>query len=261
MNAPTLEERLSAAISSVGQSDFQIHLADWIHSSVAYDNIAVLAYFQGRRPELLMTRSRTPAVHANIETQYLTGDYLLDPFHELHITEAPRGAYRLSDIAPDRFQRNRYFIEYYNKTRMLDEIAFVSYPAQGVSIHVCLGRDSSSNTRFNSRSIKIASKIAPIVASLAESHWKFLESNGTDPEEYKINQLSNSLRNQTSIRLTPRQTQVALLMLQCYSSEAIAIKLGISPQTVRVFRKQIYKRCSISSQGELFNLLLPMLRH
>jgi DNA-binding CsgD family transcriptional regulator len=33
----------------------------------------------------------------------------------------------------------------------------------------------------------------------------------------------------------------------------------VSPQTVKVFRRQLYARCGISSQAELFALLLPLL--
>ena len=40
---------------------------------------------------------------------------------------------------------------------------------------------------------------------------------------------------------------------------SIALKLGVSPQTVKVFRKQLYQRCGISSQAELFSLMLPLL--
>jgi DNA-binding CsgD family transcriptional regulator len=40
---------------------------------------------------------------------------------------------------------------------------------------------------------------------------------------------------------------------------SIGLRLGLSPQTVKVFRKQLYRRCAISSQAELFALMLPLL--
>ena len=43
------------------------------------------------------------------------------------------------------------------------------------------------------------------------------------------------------------------------SFQTAALKLGVSPQTVKVFRKQLYQRCGISSQAELFSLMLPLL--
>ena len=48
-------------------------------------------------------------------------------------------------------------------------------------------------------------------------------------------------------------------MLKGNSSVSIGLKLGVSPQTVKVFRKQLYRKCDISSQAELFTMLLPLL--
>ena len=55
------------------------------------------------------------------------------------------------------------------------------------------------------------------------------------------------------------QAEVALLILRGHSSVSIGLRLGISPQTVKVFRKQLYRKCGISSQAELFALLVPLL--
>ena len=50
------------------------------------------------------------------------------------------------------------------------------------------------------------------------------------------------------------------MILRGHSSLSIALRLGLSPQTVKVFRKQLYRRCAISSQAELFALMLPLLK-
>jgi DNA-binding CsgD family transcriptional regulator len=71
--------------------------------------------------------------------------------------------------------------------------------------------------------------------------------------------LAATARHALGIGLSPRQAQVALLILKGHSSLSIGLKLGLSPQTVKVFRKQLYARCGISSQGELFALMLPLL--
>ncbi len=62
-----------------------------------------------------------------------------------------------------------------------------------------------------------------------------------------------------NINLTKRQAEVALLVLRGHSSASIALRLEISPQTVKVFRKQLYRKCNISSQAELFALITPLL--
>jgi DNA-binding CsgD family transcriptional regulator len=53
---------------------------------------------------------------------------------------------------------------------------------------------------------------------------------------------------------------VALMILRGHSSMSIGLRLGVSAQTVKVFRKQLYARCGISSQAELFALMMPLLK-
>jgi DNA-binding CsgD family transcriptional regulator len=69
-----------------------------------------------------------------------------------------------------------------------------------------------------------------------------------------------ALQQRHGIRLSPRQAEVALMILRGHSTPAIGLRLGLSPQTVKVFRRQLYAKCTISSQAELFALMMPLLR-
>ena len=95
-----------------------------------------------------------------------------------------------------------------------------------------------------------------------ERHWADyappVEAQEAGPEDM-VDALAAKLLSQKGVELTPRQVEVGLLILQGHSSKSIALMLGISWQTVKVFRKQLYARCGISSQGELFALLLPLI--
>ncbi|MDG1529774.1 MAG: helix-turn-helix transcriptional regulator [Paracoccaceae bacterium] len=253
------EEILGRVINGLNGAQFESDLSEWITSNVRFDNLVILAYFQDRAPKLLYSQAQLPVFLEHFESVYLSGAYLLDPYHELHTKKSPQGLYRLNDIAPDQFNRNRYFREYYERTTMVDEIAFVAYPAEGVSVHVCLGRDLSSRQRFTNREISTAKTIAPIICALSQRHWADLNSTGTFDESLIVKKLIQKSQEQHQIKLSPRQAQVALMILQGHSSVSIGLKLEISPQTVKVFRKQLYKRCEISSQAELFTLMMPLL--
>ena len=78
----------------------------------------------------------------------------------------------MSDIAPDQFSRNQYFLEYYQRTTIIDEIAFIIWPAPQMSVHVCLGRDVKSKRRFTMRGLSSAKKVLPIVETLVCGHWE-----------------------------------------------------------------------------------------
>ena len=262
MTQPAPETLLAQAIASLHSDHFAGDLCRWLASELAYDNITTLAYYQDCAPVSLLVQSRQPQVHLNLDEVYLKGAYLLDPFHDLHIRQVAAGLYRLDDIAPDQFHRNRYFLDYYRRTTMVDEVAFVSYPAGpsgGVSLHLCLGCDGFSNQRFSARDIRAARRISPLVVTLTQGHWRDLTSQGESAENGLIAKLIAALKTRHDIALSPRQAEVAVLVLRGHSSVSIGLKLGISPQTVKVFRKQLYKRCAISSQAELFQLMLPLL--
>ncbi len=252
-------ELLAEVINALNTEKMADRLASWLSSVVRFDNFVIIAYFQDEQPKTLFTRIQEPRVLENFEKSYVSGAYLIDPYHELHVNQAPQGLYRLKDIAPDQFRRSRYNREYYQNTTMVDEIAYVAYPAQGVSVHVSLGRDITSGQRYSSRDHSAAKEIETIVCALIEQHWSSLNSTGKFDEAELVNSLISKTMQIHQIKLSLRQAQVALMILRGHSSVSIGLQLKISPQTVKVFRKQLYRKCGISSQAELFHLMMPIL--
>jgi len=253
------ETHLGRAIAALGRDRFEHLFFQWLIRCFEIDNTTMLAYFQSRKPEVLFAQSVERRVHEKLETDYISGAYLLDPFHALHVERRPEGLYRLRDIAPDQFQRNEYYAAYYRATTLIDELAYVAYPAEGVSVHVCLGRDATSGRRFSARDLERAERIAPIACGLITQHWSGLTSSGDFTDEALSAKLIADMEAAHGIRLSPRQAEIALLILRGHSSVSIGIRLGISPQTVKVFRKQLYRKCAISSQAQLFSLIMPIL--
>ncbi|WP_235915884.1 helix-turn-helix transcriptional regulator [Thalassovita mangrovi] len=253
------EAYLGAAIAALGTDDFAPAFYAWLHRCIEIDNTTMLAYFQTRRPEILFCQARVPSVHERIDSDYISGAYLIDPFHELHVTRVDPGLYRLRDFAPDQFHRNEYFASYYRRTTLVDEIAYVAYPAEGVSVHICLGRDASSGRSFSPRDMEIAHRLSAIACGLVAKQWAGLSSSGDYTDAALVDRVRQRLIERHDIALSQRQSEVALLILRGHGSVSIGLRLGISPQTVKVFRKQLYRKCAISSQAELFSLVMPLL--
>ena len=254
-----MERALEAAVQALGRAGFAEALAGLFRQLAAPDNLVFLSYRDAMPPQVLFTQSRDPAVFALLPTSYLAGAYLLDPFHELHLNGAAAGLCRLQQVAPDSFQRSRYYLEYYRETTILDELTYVVRPTPGLSLNLCLGPDRSSGRPFAAAEIAAARRLEPVVLALAERHWARLsEGTGQAAGRDVPAGVMAALAGQ-GIRLSPRQAEVALLVLRGHSSGSIALRLGVSAQTVKVFRRQLYARCGISSQAELFALMLPLL--
>ena len=254
------EVHLGKAIASLNDETFETCLYHWLSRSIEVDNTTMIAYFQQHQPRVLFAHAYERRVHAKLDSDYVSGAYLLDPFHALHVEKAPEDLYQLREIAPDQFQRNEYFAAYYQQTTLIDEIAFIGYPADGVSVHICLGRDAMSRRRFSVRDVATARRLAPIVCGMIRQRWSDLRSSGDDySDQALVERLTENLLITHGIKLSPRQAEIALLILRGHSSVSIGLRLEISSQTVKVFRKQLYRKCSISSQAELFSLIMPLL--
>lgn len=252
------ETALAEAIRRCGGEGFEPALAEFLRRATGADNLVILAFRKGGPPLALYQLASNAQVFSQIGTTYVGGAYLLDPIHELQLAGAPAGVYRLTDIAPDAFQRSRYFQEYYRQTTLLDEMAFLAYPRPGVCLTLCLGRDQTSGSPFPARAIETCTRLAPVVVALSERHWATLPGALAEAPDIPA-RISARLEAEHGIRLSPRQAEVALLILRGHSTVSIAQRLQLSPLTVKVFRRQIHERCAISSQAELFALMLPLL--
>jgi DNA-binding CsgD family transcriptional regulator len=253
------ESQLADSLRKLGSPGFENSLWHLFRRVAAPDNLLVLAYRDACPPQVLYSQSTQAGVFAQLQATYLAGAYQLDPFYDMHTSRVLAGSYRLRDVAPDAFQRSRYFIEYYEQTTLIDEVTFVAYPTDGVSLNLCIGRDTSSAQAFLPREVEACHRIAPIICALAEAHWAGLV-NTSGPADDLSAALARTIKSAHNIHLSPRQAAVAVLILRGHSTASIALRLGISAQTVKVFRKQLYGRCHLSSQAELFALMLPLLK-
>ena len=253
------EDHLAKVITSLGSEDFSHNLYDWLGRCFEIDNCTIIAFYQTGKPELFFSHSRERKVHERIESDYLSGAYQLDPFYNLHMRNAPERFYRLRDCAPDHFYRHEYVAQYYGRTTLVDEACYHVRPTKRISVQICLGRDRSSQRAFSVRDLKSAQNLSSIVCSLAKKHWGNLRATGKSSDDSVVQILRKRLEKEKGIALSLRQCEVALLILRGHSTISIGLMLEISPQTVKVFRKQLYRKCSISSQAELFALITPLL--
>lgn len=259
MGTPSFEPALARAIATLGRRGFEEALWQFLQVLVRPDNMLVLAYSDGGPALELFRRAGDERVFERLQSTYMAGAFRLSPFYGLHLKRADEGLYRLRDIAPDAFQRSRFYVEYFEQTTIIDELDFTVWLDAGLSLNLFLGRDRQSGRVFAPAEIAACRRIAPVVAELARAHWPVPEL-AAQPVEATPAKLAAAAEERLEISLSPRQAQVALLILKGHSTLSIALTLGVSPQTVKVFRKQLYARCAISSQGELFSLILPLLQ-
>jgi len=254
------DKSLAELIRSVGNANFPEALGYFVGQLVDFDNLIVIAYHKDHHPEELYRQYNDAIVYKNMITHYVKAAYLLDPFYDALRSGMQSGIHRIFDLAPDQFKQTSYFCEYYRGTTLVDEFALFSGFGHETTLTACFGRDKTSGLQFTKAELKRIKSFEHILTALCEQHWQ-----GYRPQEGNnialppvTKRLRKTLKDQHGISLSPRQSEVALYILQGHSSLSISLNLGISKETVKVFRKQLYAKCNISSQAELFALLMPI---
>ena len=254
-------DNLAAAIEAVGSDQFYPSMCEYLRGCLEFDNVIVVIFLGTNVPHIAHARHYGPDVFRFVDEQYLSGAYLLDPIYHFHLRHGDAGLYRLLDVAPDQFRSSRYYKWYYGRIGISDEISVILPVSRNATITISMGKDSSSETTFSQKAEEGLRKHKSVIMAVLKAHWNALDApHLTIPRATSLaDSLREELRGNHGISISTRQAEVALLILQGHSSPSIGSQLGVSTETVKVFRKQLYRRCNISSQAELFCLFMPML--
>ncbi len=254
---PAWTELLALCISSLGAEKFPQRLFDAIKTVTEFDNSVMFAYYKKEKP-LCLYHTFSPKQRVVFVDDYLKGPYLLDPFFTACSRQVAPGLYRLRDIAPDRFYQSEYYRSYYVRTGLSEELCYLFYLPTGVAVVISLMR-SESSSRFSARQFRLLENASPIIISLAQYHWQDIpgslcgeNEDGDTHHDHSL--IANTVGNLFGQRITPRETQIVVQVLEGHSSESVAQSLGISVGTVRIHRRNIYAKLQISSQQELFSM-------
>ena len=254
---PAWTEVLAHCISSLGTEQFPQNLIRTIKTVTDFDNSVVFAYYKTEKP-LCIYHTFSVAQRVVFVDEYLKGPYLLDPFFTACSRQVDSGLYRLRDIAPDRFYQSEYYRSYYIRTGLSEELCYIFYLPTGVAVVISLMR-SESSSRFSARQFRLLNNVSPVVISLAKRHWQNIPDSlygetATGDNFHDHESIANTVGILFGQRITPRETEVVVQVLEGHSSESIAQSLGISVGTVRIHRRNIYAKLQISSQQELFSI-------
>ncbi|GFZ74446.1 helix-turn-helix transcriptional regulator [Pseudomonas amygdali pv. eriobotryae] len=176
--------------------------------------------------------------------RYVKGLYMLDPFYIANRENQQSGFFHLLDIAPTHFLETEYYHLYFEQFVSVDEVQYnIQLDSEKT---LCLSMGSKS--RFTQDHIAIFDLIKPWVLALMKQRIAFdtEEKESSRPQQWqdKIIELAP--------QLTSREIEVLKLALSGFSNSEIAGKLSVSPETVKVHRRNFYSKLNIKSQSELF---------
>jgi DNA-binding CsgD family transcriptional regulator len=216
---------------------------------VDFDFVMTFDYAGPRRPSAL--GDTLAAARRKIVMQdYLAGPYMLDPFVQQVLAGFRAGCFRLLDLAPDRFRQSEYYRVHYRLTGIREEVGFF-FPMPGEATGVLSLARLDEAPRLTRREMGILRLIEPALGALCAEHYaakspaRLAAEDHRAPLTYAYQQFGGKL-------LSEREREIVALVLQGHSTESIAGRLDISPGTVKIHRRNIYRKLGIGTQAELF---------
>ena len=245
-----MHQSLARVFAGVGQEGFWRALVDTLRLLVPLDNALVAVMKAGQAPQLLIDFDSQGHADEHEELAgYSAGMYLLDPFYLAALNGIADGLHSLASVAPDQFLHSEYYQSYFRSVVGEDELQFMINVEGGV-----LGLSLGRSTRFELAEQGRLLCVRDWVLAAMHRHVQLLPPQGAIVESL-VGDLA-MLLERFDARLTEREVETARLILQGFSSKAMAQQMGISPETVKVHRRNLYHKLNVSGHGELFALVL-----
>lgn len=193
---------------------------------------------------------------------YLESLYLLDPVYDQFLRGTLPTCTLLDDICPDDFFESDYFLKYWGNVNIVSEFSINTHYDEDTVVHVPLSRIEGSKP-FSKDDIEMLTAISPVVVATMRRFWAtqraVFESGATQADSFHAH-LRFVMDNFGCSLLTAREMDIMQLTMRGYSDKLSARELDITPGTVRNHKKSIFSKLHVSSQGQVFGLLLDALQ-
>jgi len=254
LDAP-LVEALAALVHSLGNGEFVKQVINTLSLVCAADSAGAMMLFRHQRPRQLLHRFDSTQ-RTVPEDAYLNGPYVLDPHYQRFLEGCESGAYWLADIAPDDFYESEYYRVFYSKTGVSDSIDVLWRIDADTGLVFFLER-SARNRPFDKSTLAAIRLILPAVFAVVARHHELSDVPAAQTDDDLTHRkVQTTIEHFGSSLLTKREQQVLFYALSGYSSGLTAQRLSTSEGTVKIHRKNIYRKLEIGSQVELFSLFI-----
>jgi DNA-binding CsgD family transcriptional regulator len=245
---------VSRVIGSERGKEVAAGLADAIDAAVDHEGTALIAFHEDASPDVLH-HTLEPAGRKHYIERYLDGPYLLDPLYQLALRTRKPTVCRFREESPDRFRSSEYYRQYCERTHLLDEIDYLAPVTRQTSLALVVGRRTRMFSKAELHRLEL---IEPLVQAGIQRIWHAWSARPVDArgKDDMHRRLTECFENFGRSVLTRREREISQLLLRGHSSKSVARELKIAPGTVMVHKRNLFAKLGISSQYELFSLLI-----
>jgi DNA-binding CsgD family transcriptional regulator len=245
--------RLFSTLGNPDHTALANGILELVNSIVPVNSCFVMAFNEGQDPRCLSAATPTDDHHC----RELAGDLTTGLFRhdriQVHLQtlliQQQIGALTVHRQIPIQIIDGA-LKRLYNTLGIVDSMAITIKSAEQAWITITLSRCSELGL-FAEDEKESLLRLAQLIAMSALRHSQLASLVDNTPD----NPLSSGLDNLCS-RLTQRERQVILRILDGVTMEQIAEDLGLKPSTVVTYRSRGYEKLGVSSRRELFSTVL-----
>lgn len=254
-------EATADLVATIGDEHFFDRMRSFVSCHVPIDNCVVVVFTLMGPP--LVLHQWSPQEPNYFRTLYAKSAYQLDPFYLASLDHRRDGIHLLSEVSPDHFTQSGVYESYYRKVRMIDEIGLLTPYDRHLTIHLSMGRREGSQP-YSTADLAGIRHLGPILRVALLRHCGPLIERALHAQSSSSGSTGTFARMlmdrwEDPHGITMREAEVAALVLRGHSNSSIGLVLDISPETVKVHRKNLYAKLKISSPSELFLLFMKQM--
>ncbi|MCP3396876.1 helix-turn-helix transcriptional regulator [Bradyrhizobium sp. CCGB20] len=239
---------VTPAVLAIGRPDFPKVLIDTLRRQADVGHCMVFALSRAGAAHCLLDAGNIP-IGGDLGAAYAGQFHESDPNRDA-LLEGEGGAPIMLPAFAPRMYGARYRKIFFHDSGIVDKCATAIWTGD-TCFYVNFYRITAQG-RFSAAQRERLRAIAPAIGASVARHFQ----EGATPDQT----LAALFATRAPLAaLTRREQEVCRRILEGFSSEAISQALGISLHSTLTYRKRAYERLGISSQSELFAIVLRML--
>lgn len=244
------------AVLHVGRPAFPDALMAHLRRVAAVDHCMVFAFANDRDAQCLLTAGDI-TIGDDLGSAYAGHFHANDPNKEVIFQRPCDTDAVLMPFVERRMYRRDYRKLFFDDSGIVDKFATALWH-EGICIYANFYRLEAGG-RYTERQVDALNRASPKVVAAITRHCQLMMEAQSRHRSDGAGLLADAFAKPPLDALTSRERDICTNILQGLSSEAIAGKLGISLNSVLTYRRRAYQRLGISSQNELFSLVMAQL--
>ncbi len=253
-------DAIDRSLSSVGSEEFSGEWMEALNTFLKIDHFSILHYSRKKGSRILLSHGG----YSDAEYNEIAGDYERecdrDPYFRRMMSTSPYQDGHAIHIPLSNFSDKEYVNYFYERLNIVDKCSLIT----GVGLDRLLTsfyRFSPSDL-FTKKDWELVESIGPLFNKIALTHFQFLgmlpqpKAKPSESDMPHIIHATMGRHRKEFAQLSERERNICEFILLGYRAEDIANELNIANSSVVTYRKRAYAKLGISSQKDLFHILL-----